>query len=189
LVVSFPSLSLEEIAERANRLLIVDVIEVSPPTLNTVDGRFPTEDELREFGVTRLVVHMDVLVRIVETSSAADPRLVLDPGDELVVNVGGGSFRTILTQRQALAVGIREEGDVEFEWGHQTGACLTEGDHLALLLVDFSVPGYLTPDQPRTGVVHPGGVLTPWVDGLWLDPQTGDPVDLHELKILGRPFD
>jgi hypothetical protein len=180
---------LEEIAERATRLLTIEVIDVTPPKLNTEDGEFPTEDQLRQFGLDRLGVHMDVLVRVIETISATEPELVIDPGHELVINVGGGSFRTVLTQRQALAIGIGEEGDVEIDWGHQTSECLTEGDHIAVFLVDFSVPGYLTRDQPRIGVVHPGGVLSPWIDGLWLDPQTGEPVDLDDLQVLGKPMD
>lgn len=207
---SWELLTLDEIAALADGVLEVEVVDVMKTRLNTHDGRFPTSDELEQFGLRQLVPLTDVKVKVVRSVATSSPDLRWDKGEELIITVGGGLYETVLDQRQARLLGITDaetpetlpdhtEGEssppdvetevpvesdaVPFSWGTSPeGLRLTEGETVVLFVHEVTIGGYLSPQQTYLGVIHPRGVLSP-SNGQWVDPLDGRPVDLDALVV------
>lgn len=187
---SLRAISSAELAELADILVRVDVLDVMPSVANTLDGRFPRQAEMDApssgglHQLAGLVVYTPVRVRVAEV--LASKALGPVPGEEITILVAGGTVETVLTPDEAryLGVAVVEKSvdsagritermvsphePVEFAWGHAPSESLTEGDSLVLALQtrsDLLFRGGQTPEAFHT--IDPAGVYRNTPDG-WL---------------------
>lgn len=186
-------------AARSQMAVAVEVIDIEKTHLNTADGRFPSADQLEEMGIGDLTALTDVELAVIE-GLAGSVATELDPGDVVTMTVGGGIYQTNLDAQQAEILGVTHvtgatdgetpdvevetpvsEGAIPISWGSAPGGLVfSEGDHLVIFLVEFTIPGYDTDDLTLLGPIHPNGVLIETDDG-WVVQTTSEPVDLEAM--------
>lgn len=114
------NLTTDQMISRSSSVVEVNVVDVTRSYLNTVDGAFPTEDELKAGAIKDLLVLTDVEVEVVRNRSRSSlptkgkgsdwtfsrDRSAVD--ESMLVTVMGGAIQTRLTYEQATALGVTE---------------------------------------------------------------------------------
>lgn len=174
------SWTFQEMAEKSDMAVVVQVVDVKPSRLNTPDGRFPTAEEIKTNGLTDLTVLTDVEVVVSEVLAATDDSL--RNGERMIITVGGGTIFTALSADQAQALGIMEvtvvpsdvagapdkeievpmNGPVdEFMWGTTPEGELVEGEESLLFIHEIDIPSYVknAPELRILAPVHSSAML------------------------------
>ncbi len=182
---SYQNSTPEGIAEKAQALVKVRILDVKRSHLNTRDENFPSAEELGKYGTENLVALTDLDVEVLAILAVVDG-IDIPSGGNMKVTLGGGYFDTTLTKAQAQLIGLTEsqvvggprehlEGetgppDVEIEtlvdrdgvafgWGSAPDVPLVEGDVVVLTLVEVEIPTFDGGSTTILTIAHPEGVF------------------------------
>ncbi len=191
------------LADLADLIVEIDVIDVNPSVLNTTDGRFPSAPELAAKAteghpLVGLAVATPVDVRI--RSILANPSGART-GGAFTIMVAGGAVSVTLDSDQARLLGILEvpddaqegpgaeevevpaDGPVDITWGHSPDVVLTEGERYVVILDRRPLSRYDGTSGPvEWWVGRPETVWEPVSDG-WV-PQHRTNLDLATVVAL-----
>ncbi len=209
---SYPPLSPTDLAERAEVIAEVEVIDVKPSITNTADGGFPDAAQLtakaeKGHPLAGLTVTTPVEVRVLEVLSVA-PRVTFPIDDEMVIYVAGGAITATLDETQARLLGISTvdeaedldrpqpevpvTGPVDITWGQAPSVVLVEGDTYVVFLAERDLPSYTGAGSKRAWRLgHPADVWERSPDG-WKpqaplrDARSAVAADLSEMVVLVR---